>query len=91
MTYRELRQLLRDFILTEALNKYCAPSCCMVFMGKEVNTILFTLTIPRDKLEEILQVLNIWVSKSYASLNEVEKFAGLLNFGCVRSARIYLS
>ena len=91
--YAQLRQLLSDVGLTEALNKSCAPSCCMIFLGIEVNTILFTLTIPHDKMQEILLVLQSWRDKTSATKNEVQRLAGLLNFACrcIRSGRVYLS
>ena len=91
--YMELRQLLRDFGLCEAPNKSCAPTCCMVFLGIEVNTILLTLSIPRNKLQEILYVLSKWADKDTATLNEIQKLAGLLNFACrcIRSGRVYLA
>ena len=91
--YRALRKLLKDFGLQESPNKCCAPSFTMIFLGIEVNTLLLTLTIPREKMEEILEVLKKWKTKSYAMLKEVRQLAGLLNFACrcVRSGRAYLS
>ena len=64
----------------------------MIFLGIEVNTILFTLTIPVHKLHEILQVLQEWKNKKAATLKETQKLAGLLNFAsrCIKSGRIYL-
>ena len=40
--YSALKRLLRDFGLKEAIDKSCPPSHCMVFLGIEVNSILFT-------------------------------------------------
>ena len=93
VAYRELQLLLKDFGLCEAHNKSCAPSWCMVFLGIEVNTILLTLSIPKEKMDEILQVLSMWVERTSATLRDVQKLAGLLNFACrcIRSGRVYLA
>ena len=65
----------------------------MVFLGIEVNVLLSMLSIPQEKLSEIMDVLDLWQDKQIATLKEVQKLAGLLNFACrcVRSGRVYLS
>ena len=64
----------------------------MVFLGIEVNSLLMTLSIPGEKLAEIVRVLEEWMDKQRASLREVQQLAGLLNFAarCIRSGRVYL-
>ena len=74
--YGALRQLLIDFGLKEAYNKSCPPTHCMTFLGLEVNTILFTLTIPASKLKEILMVLEQSEGKPTASLKDVQNWLG---------------
>ena len=91
--YSELHQILKDFGLTAALDE-CSPPCtCMTFLGIEVNTIKMILKIPDKKWAKVLMILHEWETKQVASLKEVQKLAGLLNFvcRCVRSGRIYLS
>ena len=88
-----LRELLKNFGLDESTSKSCSPSHIMIFLGIEVNTLLLTLTIPVDKLNEILRTLEQWGNKSTATQKEVQQLAGLLNFAChcVRSGRVYLA
>ena len=62
--FTELRTILQQFGLIEAINKVCPPSTCMLFLGIEVNMVNFTLRIPQDKLMEILEILAIWQFKS---------------------------
>ena len=52
-----------------------------------------TLTIPAQKWAEITHELQLWLCKDKASLKEVQRLTGLLNFACrcVRSGRVYLS
>ena len=91
--YTHLRNVLSSCGLQEAVDKSCPPTTCMTFLGIEVNTLTLTISIPADKLQEILEVLAQWNDKVEASLKQVQKLAGLLNFACkcVRSGRIYLS
>ena len=65
----------------------------MVFLGIEVNSILFTLRIPEDKMQEILNILEAWTNKQFCTIKELQSLAGLLNFAtrCVRSGRVYLA
>ena len=91
--YQKLRDLLQLCGLQEAMEKSVAPSTVMIFLGIEVNTVLFTLAIPLDKWNEIVECLNNWSIKNSANLKQTQSLAGLLNFACrcVRSGRIYLS
>ena len=91
--FAKLRQILKDFGLTEATAKSCSPSHCMVFLGIEVNTVLFILRIPSEKLAEIVQTLDEWQDKIMANVKDVQNLAGLLNFSCrcIRTGRVYLS
>ena len=93
MAFATLRQLLTQFGLSEALNKSCAPTHIMVFLGIEVNSMSLTISIPGEKLLEILTILKSWIDKQYCSVKELQSLAGSLNFSarCVRSGRIYLS
>ena len=88
-----LRKLLTQFGLTEALNKCCPPTHIMVFLGIEVNSICLTMSIPREKMDEILTLLDSWSDKCTCTLKELQSLAGLLNFTarCIHSGRVYLS
>ena len=91
--YLHLRQLLIDCGLKEAAEKSCPPSTCMTFLGIEVNTVEFTMHIPKTKMAEIREILLKWEEKCVANLTEVQQLAGLLNFACkcVKSGRVYLA
>ena len=88
-----LLEVLHRFGLQEAMSKSVAPCFSMVFLGIEVNTLTLTLTIPEDKWAELRKLLSEWKSKQSATLKQVQKLAGHLNFACrcVRSGRVYLS
>ena len=79
--------------LKAAPHKTVTPCTNMVFLGIEVNTVTMTLSISGAKWREIQVVLKDWESKVEASLKDVQKLVGLLNFTCrcVKSGRVYLS
>ena len=91
--FLHLQRTLKNFGLKEALNKTVAPCTVMIFLGIEVNTVTLTISIPKEKWDEIMQLLSKWSEKQCASLKETQKLCGLLNFACrcVRAGRVYLS
>ena len=93
MAFTMLRKLLKKFGLSEALNKCCSPTHIMVCLGIEVNSITLTMSIPGEKMQEILDILEEWGEKTTCSVKQLQSLAGLLNFAarCVHSGRVYLS
>ena len=91
--FQKLRTILQDIGLKEAADKTVPPCTVMVFLGIQVNILEMTLSIPEDKWLELKQELSVWLTLEKASLKEVQKLTGLLNFACrcVRSGRVYLS
>ena len=65
----------------------------MIFLGVEVNSLTMTLRIPEEKWKEIQELLVSWQEKNRATLKDVQKLTGSLNFvcKCVKSGWIYLS
>ena len=80
VAFHTLRRLLVQFGLTEASSKSCSPNYVMIFLGVEISSVLLTLRIPEDKLQEILSILDIWTDKQACTLKELQSLAGLLNF-----------
>ena len=91
--FMKLREIINLFGLQEAEEKASPPATRMTFLGLQVDSILFTLTIPQEKLLEIREECGRWKEKAMATLKEVQTLAGLLNFAsrCVKSGRVYLS
>ena len=75
--FNRLRQILVKFGLQEACEKTVPPCTIMVFLGIQ-------------KWIEICSELQKWAVKTTASLKEVQRLAGLLNFACrcIRSGRV---
>ena len=88
-----LGRLLDDLGICEAEAKVAPPAEVMVFLGVNCNSRLFTLEITPDRLQEILSLVNSWMGRDNASLQEVQSLAGKLNFVCstVRAGRVFVS
>ena len=91
--YNTLTWLLQQLNIWEATSKACLPTTCLTFLGIRCDSIEFTLTITPDRLLEIGLLLDTWLTKSAATLREVQSLAGKLNFLCVtvRSGRVFMS
>ena len=91
--YSKLGALLHDVGLAESHDKACPPSTNMTFLGIDFDSIAGTLTIPKDKLDEVKNALGVWLNKDKASRKEVQSLIGSLNFlaSCVRPGRVFLS
>ena len=53
-------------------NKAIAPSTMVIFLGILFNTISMTLSITKERLQEITNLLEHWLKKETASLKEVQ-------------------
>ena len=77
----------------EALDKACEPSERMIFLGILFDTRSMTMSIPLEKLNEIRKLVFGWLSKHYATLKDVQRLLGKLNFigACVKSSRVFIN
>lgn len=88
-----LRDMLLELGLDEAANKALSPDTCMTFLGIQFDSVALTLTVPADKLKEILSLLDDWIGRTTATKKQVQSLVGSLNFlaACVRPGRLFLS
>ena len=88
-----LGALLHTLGLMESIEKACAPSTIMLFLGIQFDTVKCTLEVPQAKLKEIRVLLHKWLDKKSASKQEVQSLVGSLNFlaACIRPGRIFMS
>lgn len=52
-----------------------------------------TTEVTKERLEEIKALVKSWLDRDSASLNDIQKLLGKLNFvgSCVRSSRIFVN
>ena len=74
-------------------NKLIKPSTCVNCLGILVNTENFTLSVPPQKLQEILLMCQTWHRKTACTKHQLQSLLGSLLFisKCVRSSRFFLN
>jgi hypothetical protein len=75
-----------------ASEKTEGPTTCLTFLGIELDTVAMEARLPPARLLELQQLVDVWVSKSTASISEIESLHGTLQWACgvVRPGRFYL-
>ena len=91
--YGSLGELLSDLGLIENLAKACPPSTVQVVLGILIDTVNGTLSVPKDKMDDIHSVLTIWQKKRKTNKVDLQSLIGKLQFvcKCVRQSRIFLN
>ena len=74
-------------------NKLVKPATCVNCLGILVNTENFTLSIPDNKLQEILEKCNAWRGRTHCTKRQLQSLLGSLLYvsKCVRSSRFFLN
>ena len=91
--YQCLGEVLHRCGLEESVDKVSPPSQIMVFLGALFNSITMTVEVTPERLIEIKELVETWLSKETATLKELQSVVGKLNFvaACVRPGRIFIS
>ena len=64
----------------EAIHKVCGPAQQVVWLGLLYDSISMTISIPEEKMQEIMALLDLWEGKSRATLKELQSLIGTLQF-----------
>ena len=93
LAFEELGNILAEIGILESVQKATPPSTKMVFLGILLDSINQTLSIDSERLQNIKATVSIWLNKSKALLNELQKLIGLLSFAatCVREGQLFFS
>ena len=91
--YLSLGNLLHELGLEENIPKACPPSTIQIVLGIEINTIEGTLSVPKDRMEEILELMTKWRKKVKTNKVDLQSLIGKLQFvtKCVRQSRVFLN
>ena len=75
-----------------APHKREGPTTCLPVLGIVIDTEVWELRLPADKLEQLQELLQQWGDKSTCLCKDFESLIGLLNHACkvVRSGRSFL-
>ena len=77
-SFNTLLALLHDLGFQISDKKLVAPTACATCLGVEVDTVNFTLAVPKAKLTEISSTCDIWGSKNTCSKRELQSLLGQL-------------
>ena len=92
-SFDALSSLLERLGFEISQNKLIRPSTCVNCLGILVNTENFTLSVPPQKLQEILLTCQAWCRKTTCTKRQLQSLLGSLLFisKCVRSPRFFLN
>ena len=76
--FKKLYNLLQELGLTISEGKLVTPTNKCVCLGIEVDTINSTLSIPQQKMTEILSICHQWHNKNQCTRKELQSLLGLL-------------
>ena len=75
-----LQKIMQQLGLREAAHKVCRPAQVMTWLGIRYDSVTMIMSIPPDKLEEIMGVVRAWQGKTRATAKEMQSLIGLLQF-----------
>ena len=92
-SYDFLLHLLQELGLDISENKLVAPSTSVVCLGILVDSVNQTISIPKEKLAEIVKLCNTWTDKTSCTKSHLQSLLGSLLYitKCVRPARFFLN
>lgn len=77
-------QLCESLGVPLASDKTEGPTTVLVFLGLEINSVLFQIQIPQEKIQKLKLSLNKFLKCKKVTLKELQALVGLLNF-CTRA------
>lgn len=91
--FQALGELLASLGLQESREKSCSSSPVMVCLGVQLDTTTFTLSVSTERLREIEQLLEQWITKRTATKTSIQSLVGKLVFvsKCVRQSRVFIA
>ena len=72
-------ELLQHLGIPVASHKIEGPSTTLTFLGISIDTTRFELRLPRDKLQHLQALLEVWWRKKFCRRKELESFLGHLS------------
>lgn len=91
--YESFLSLTTHLGLELASDKCEKPTQAIQWLGYEVNTITMSVTIPKDKMLQVLHECKLWSNRSRASKTMIQSLVGkLLHIAtCIQHARKFVS
>ena len=82
----------QDLGLPVAIDKTIPPTTSLPFLGIQINSRDLTMSVPKTKLEDTLQLLKSWEQRRKCTKTELLRLTGKLSHICkvMRPGRIFL-
>ena len=80
MQVNKLKKAFHILNIPVALDKLIGPSKRLPYLGIEVDTMKFTLHIPQEKVNELLEKMPRWCGRRTCTLRELQSLNGKLQF-----------
>ena len=93
LAFHKLGSLLKQLGIAESEDKAFAPSQIMVFLGSKFNTIDMTISVPQEKLTELIDLVKVRLHKTKATKRQLQSLIGKLQFAahCVRPGWLFIA
>ena len=90
-SYDALFQLLQKLGFDISMKKLVPPCTKAICLGVEIDTENFTVSVPQEKLENILKTCELWTNKNKCNKKELQSLLGSLLYisKCVKSSRFF--
>ena len=91
-SFHVLQHLFHFLGINSATDKDCPPSTLMVFLEILFNTVALTMSIPQEKLSELLQLILHISHANCITRHSLQSLLGLMSYitVCVCLARIFM-
>ena len=88
-----LCDVMNELGLDISQRKFVPPGTVVVCLGVEINTIEATVSIPREKLTQVVTLVKEWLPKISCSRRQLQSLLGNLLYihKCVKPARIFVN
>ena len=92
-SFKTFKTLTSDLGLQLAEDKTFPPDQAIQWLGFEFDSNAMTVVIPQEKMEDIISEAETWMTRDWATKQQIQSLAGKLNFisHCVRPARKFMS
>ena len=92
-SFQCLCDLLHRLGLTLSDKKLVSPTTQATCLGVNINITSGTISIPPEKLEQIMHTVKLWLTKTCCTTRELQSLLGQLLYvhQCVRPAHIFLN
>jgi len=83
----------RELGITVAVEKCEGPTCCIIYLGIEIDSVEMEMRLPQEKLARLAETIKQWRGRKACTKRELLSLIGQLSHACkvVKPGRVFLS